>query len=60
MIKINSRSRFKILDSSKSEQTRNWHLKSQFTDKEFEALPDDIKSHNWEKIKVDREWSEMD
>ena len=28
---------------------------SQFTDKEFEALPDDIKSHNWEKIKVERE-----
>ena len=31
-----------------------------FTDAEFEALADDIKSHNWEKIKVDREWSEMD
>ena len=28
---------------------------TQFTDKEFEALPDDIKSHNWEKIKVERE-----
>ena len=44
-----------FLDTSKSEQTRNWFLKSQFTDKEFEALPDDIKSHNWEKIKVERE-----
>ena len=26
-----------------------------FTDKEFAALPDDIKSHNWEKIKVERD-----
>ena len=26
-----------------------------FTDKEFEALPEDVKSHNWEKIKVERE-----
>lgn len=34
--------------------------KCAFTDKEFEALPDEVKSHNWEKIKVDREWSEMD
>ena len=25
---------------------------TQFTDKEFAALPDDIKSHNWEKIKI--------
>ena len=28
---------------------------TQFTDKEFEALPDDIRYHNWEKIKVERE-----
>ena len=28
---------------------------TQFTDKEFSAFPDDIKSHNWEKIKVERE-----
>ena len=27
---------------------------TQFTDKEFEVFPDDIKSHNWEKIKVER------
>ena len=31
----------------------NNNIKTQFTDKEFEALPKDIKSHNWEKIKVD-------
>lgn len=30
-------------------------FKAQFTDKEFAALPDDIKSHNWDKIKVERE-----
>lgn len=35
-------------------------FKTHFTDAEFASLPDDIKSHNWEKIKVDREWSEMD
>ena len=29
------------------------NYKSQFTDKEFAALPDEIKSHNWEKIKVE-------
>lgn len=29
--------------------------KSQFTDREFEAFSDDIKSHNWEKIKVESE-----
>ena len=28
---------------------------TQFTDKEFSEFPDDIKSHNWEKIKVERE-----
>jgi len=28
---------------------------STFSDSEFEALPDDIKSHNWEKIKVESE-----
>ena len=44
-----------FLGASKSEQTRNWFLKSQFTDKEFAALPKDIQSHNWEKIKVERE-----
>ena len=31
------------------------HIKTQFTDAEFEALPDVIKSHNWEKIKVESE-----
>ena len=30
-------------------------FKTQFTDAEFAALPDDIKSHNWEKIKVESE-----
>lgn len=30
-------------------------FKTQFTDAEFAALPDDIKSHNWEKIKVECE-----
>lgn len=28
---------------------------TQFTDEEFEAFPEDVKSHNWEKIKVERE-----
>ena len=31
------------------------YYQTQFTDAEFEALPEDIKSHNWEKIKVERE-----
>ena len=31
------------------------YYQTQFTDKEFAALPDDIKSHNWEKIKVESE-----
>ena len=26
---------------------------TQFTDKDFETFPKDIKSHNWEKIKVE-------
>ena len=28
---------------------------TQFTDKYFETFPEDIKSHNWEKIKVERD-----
>lgn len=31
------------------------YYQTQFTDKEFASLPDDIKSHNWEKIKVESE-----
>ena len=30
-------------------------FKTQLTDKEFETLPEDVKAHNWEKIKVERE-----
>ena len=44
-----------ILDSVKEAALLGNSFKTQFTDKEFEALPDDIKSHNWEKIKVERE-----
>lgn len=29
--------------------------KTQFTDAEFEALPEDVKAHNWEKIRVEIE-----
>lgn len=43
-----------------NDEREYYTYKSQFTETEFEALPDDIKAHNWEKIKVDREWSEMD
>lgn len=38
-----------------NDEREYYTYKSQFTETEFEALPDDIKSHNWEKIKVERE-----
>ena len=44
-----------ILDSAKEAELLGNSFKTQFTDSEFEALPEDVKSHNWEKIKVERE-----
>ena len=50
---LNSEDNGKYLYFSDNIQTDE--CQTQFTDKEFEALPEDVKSHNWEKIKVERE-----
>ena len=42
-----------ILDGAKEAELLGNSFKTQFTDAEFEALPKDIQSHNWEKIKVE-------
>ena len=44
-----------VADIYLSDSSQIIDCQTQFTDKEFEALPDDVKSHNWEKIKVERE-----
>ena len=44
-----------ILDGAKEAELLGNSFKTQFTDAEFEALPKDIQSHNWEKIKVESE-----
>ena len=44
-----------VADIYLSDSSQIIDCQTQFTDKEFAALPDDIKSHNWEKIKVERE-----
>ena len=44
-----------VADIYLSDSSQIIDCQTQFTDKEFAALPEDIKSHNWEKIKVERE-----
>ena len=44
-----------VADIYLSDSSQIIDCQTQFTNKEFAALPDDIKSHNWEKIKVERD-----
>ena len=44
-----------VADIYLSDSSQIIDCQTQFTDKEFATLPDDIQSHNWEKIKVERE-----